>query len=277
MDAEIQQVQEIYNLIAEFLVTYSFQIVGALIILAIGAVISRKIGRVIEALLLRQKIDITLSRFTASAVRILILAMVVIMALGKVGISVTPFIATIGALGLGAGLAMQGMLSNYAAGVTIIVTRPFVVGDTITILGVTGLVREVHLGYTMLTNEDEVRITIPNKHILGEIIHNSFTDSIVEMTVSIAYNADPVAASKLVADAISQQDGVSTRRAPQVGIHDFGDDGYLLGVRYWAATAELFTVRYAVNARINQVLQEHGIALTYPQREVRILKDDPVN
>jgi small conductance mechanosensitive channel len=274
MEAEIQQVQEIYNLIAEFLVTYSFQIVGALIILAIGVLMSRKLGRVIEALLLRQKIDVTLSRFTASAVRIVVLAMVAIMALGKVGISVTPFIATIGALGLGAGLAMQGMLSNYAAGVTIIVTRPFVVGDTISILGVTGLVREVHLGYTTLTNEDEVRITIPNKHILGEIIHNSFTDSIVEMTVSISYKSDPVAASGLVADAIGKVNGVSKRRAPQVGIHDFGDDGYLLGVRYWAATVELFTVRYAVNAKINQVLLANGIELTYPQREVRIVKDE---
>jgi small conductance mechanosensitive channel len=79
-----------------------------------------------------------------------------------------------------------------------------------------------------------------------------------------------------VADAIGKVDGVSKRRAPQVGIHDFGDDGYLLGVRYWAATVELFTVRYAVNAKINQVLLDNGIELTYPQREVRILKDEAV-
>ena len=274
MEEEIAQMQEIYEQVIGYLVNYSFQIAGAIFIFMLGMFMSRKLGKALESFLLKKNIDVTLSRFTASAIRILLLGIVAIMALDQVGISVTPFVATIGALGLGAGLAMQGMLANYAAGVTIIVTRPFVVGDTISILGVNGQVKEVHLGNTVLSNEDEVSITIPNKHILGEIIHNSKSESIIEMTISIAYNADPEQAAVLVADAIANTEGVSKRSTPQVGIQDFGDDGFLLGVRYWVPTVNLFKVRYAANARIYQRLKENSIELTYPQREVRILREE---
>ena len=243
----------------------------------LGMFMSRKLGKALESFLLKKNIDVTLSLFTASAIRILLLGIVAIMALDQVGISVTPFVATIGALGLGAGLAMQGMLANYADGVTIIVTRPFVVGDTISILGVNGQVKEVHLGNTVLSNEDEVSITIPNKHILGEIIHNSKSESIIEMTISIAYNADPEQAAVLVADAIANTEGVSKRSLLQVGIQDLGDDGFLLGVRYWFPTVNLFKVRYAANARIYQRLKENSIELTYPQREVCILREEPTS
>ena len=272
LQTHMQEFQQVYNAISEFLVNYSFQIVGAIIIFILGWFLSRRAGVAVENLLVKYNIDVTLSRFTGNGSRIAILVIVAIMALGKLGISVTPFIAAVGAISLGAGLALQGMLANYAAGVTIIVTRPFVVGDTIAVQGVTGLVHEVRLGSTMLTNEDNVQIMIPNKHILGEIIHNSYASSIVEMTISIAYDSDTTKASALLVEAISGTAHVSHEKAPQVGIHDFGDDGYLMGVRYWARTEVLFQTRYAVNARIRDTLNANQIAFTYPQREVRLLQ-----
>jgi len=272
LQAQVQELQQVYNAISEFLVNYSFQIMGAIIIFILGWFLSRRGGLAVENLLIKYHIDVTLSRFTGNASRIAILVIVGIMALGKLGVSVTPFVAAVGALSLGAGLALQGMLANYAAGITIIVTRPFVVGDTIAVQGVTGLVKEVRLGSTLLTNEDSVQIMIPNKYILGEIIHNSFACSIVEMTISIAYDSDTVKASELIIGAITATANVSQERPPQVGIQDFGDDGYLMGVRYWARTEVLFQTRYAVNTRIRDSLNAHHIVLTYPQREVRLLK-----
>ncbi|MFT4928877.1 MAG: small conductance mechanosensitive channel, partial [Phenylobacterium sp.] len=165
MEQEIEQVTAFYQIIINFIVNYSFQIFGAVIIMIIGVLIARKLATIVTNILLRHKLDPTLSNFIASFVRIGVIAMVTIMALNKVGISITPLLAAIGALSLGAGLAMQGLVSNYGSGINIIIARPFVVGDTIDVLGVKGIVKSVHLGYTLLTDEDNVEITIPNRHI----------------------------------------------------------------------------------------------------------------
>ena len=166
---EIEQVNAIYQMVVEFFVGYSFQIFGALLIMLAGVVVAKKVSVMVERLCLKKKLDVTLSSFIGSTVKIIIVVMVAIIALGKVGISVTPFVAAIGALSLGAGLAMQGLLANYAAGLNIIITRPFIVGDTIEVQSVTGLVKKVQLAYTMLIDEDGTEITIPNRHIVGEI------------------------------------------------------------------------------------------------------------
>jgi small conductance mechanosensitive channel len=179
----------------------------------------------------------------------------------------------VGALSLGAGLALQGMLSNYSAGVAIVVTRPFVVGDTITVQGVAGIVHEVKLGYTILLNEDAVRIAIPNKHIVGEIIHNSFTDSIVETTLIISYSTDPHYVVALITQVVCAIEGVSHKRAPQVGIQDFGNYGIIIGVRYWALTEILFQTRCKTNAAIHKALQANNIVLPYPQQRVHVVQE----
>jgi small conductance mechanosensitive channel len=273
MQDELAQFQEIYQLIAQYLVTYSFQILGALVVLVLGVIVARRAGGLVEALLLRHKVDVTLSRFTGVGIKILLIAMVAIIALGQLGISVTPFVAAIGALSLGAGLALQGLLANYGAGVSIIVTRPFVVGDTITVQGISGLVKAVNLGNTVLSNEDGVQITIPNKHIVGEIIHNSFADSIVESSVSVSYRCDPLRAAALVRDALAGVQGQSTRRAPQVGIDAFGDSGIVIGIRFWARTDQLFQARHEAHARVFEALRNNNIEIPFPQREVRLLRD----
>lgn len=270
MEAELNRLQEIYSLIVSYLVNYGFQLLGAVIIVLIGILIAGKTAGFIERFLLRHNIDLTLSHFTAVAARLLVLVMVGVIALGKLGISVTPFVAAIGAVSLGAGLALQGLLSNYGAGVSIIVSRHFTVGDTISVQGVTGVVKEITLAATVLSNEDEVLITIPNKHIVGEIIHNSSTDTIVESTLDIGYDSDAEVALREIRTALQQVEGVSKRRAPQVGIHDFGESGLRIGLRYWVPTVRLFELRYRANAAIHAALQREGIALALPQRQVSL-------
>ncbi|MFH1983485.1 MAG: mechanosensitive ion channel family protein [Pseudomonadota bacterium] len=271
MEQELAQAKAVYQQVTEFFVSYSFQIIGALIILGIGALVARKVSNLVLRLCERKGLDITLSRFFANAARLAIIAAVAIVALGKLGISVTPFIAAIGALSLGAGLAVQGLLSNYGAGLNIILTRPFVVGDTIEVKGVTGLVKEVHLAVTVLSDEDDVRITIPNKHIVGEIIHNSNTDTLAEETVGISYESNPDDAIAAIRQALETTENVSRTKPPLVGIQDFADSSITIGIRFWAPTHKYFETRYRANAAIFSALGAAGIAIPFPQREVRIL------
>ena len=224
----------------------------------------------------RHKLDITLSRFIASCVKILIIAMVAVVALGKLGISVTPLLAMIGAVGLGAGLAIQGLLSNYSAGLTIVLTRPYVVGDTIQVQGVTGQVKEVHLSHTLLTNEDGVEISIPNKHVVGEIIHNSHAHTLAEVSIDIAYSADPEQASDLLKSVLEGYgEAICQEPAPQVGIEAFGESGITLGVRVWLPTERYYDLLYQINLSLFKALQDAGIEIPFPQREVRWLNTPP--
>jgi len=276
VEQEIKQVQAVYQLIVEFFINYSFQILGAIIILALGILVAKKVSKLVFNLCERKQLDITLSRFIASATKITIIVMVAIIALGKVGISVTPFVAAIGALSLGAGLAVQGLLSNYGAGLNIILTRPFVVGDTIQVQGVAGLVKKVHLAYTLLTDEDDVEINIPNKHIVGEILHNSHTDTLAEETVDIQHDSDPDTAITAIKQALENIDNVSKERTPLVGIEDFADNGISIGIRFWAPTNQYFETRYRANAAIYSALQNADINFALPQREIRMIDGQPL-
>lgn len=272
MDDELEQIQAIYQLLTEFCVKYSFQILGAVIIMVLGLIVARKVSGLVLTLCERKKLDVTLSHFVASGVRILIIAMVAIIALSKIGISVTPFVAAIGALSLGAGLALQGLLSNYSAGLNIIIARPFVVGDTIALQGVSGQVTEVRLAFTRLVNEDGVEITIPNKHIVGEILHNSHADTLAEETIRIGYDTDSTDVVRLIRKALVETDVVSQDKAPLVGIDDFADNCILIGVRFWVPTVHYFAGRYKANSNIYKALQDAGVVIPIPS--LRVLKGD---
>ena len=267
---EIDQVANIYNIIIEFFTNYSFQLIGALIIFILGYMLAGKISAWVLKLCLNHKLDITLSQFLASTTKMLIVIMITVISLSKLGISVTPFIAAIGAISLGAGLALQGLLANYAAGFNIILIRPFVVGDTITVHGVTGVVEEVLLAYTLLKNEDDVAITIPNKHIVGEILHNSKNDSLLELKVGIAYDHNPLEVVKLLEDTMLSLDIIGDNGKLQVGIDEFSDSAITLAIRLWTPTINLYAAKYKAYAGIYTALDEANIHIPFPQRDVHI-------
>jgi len=270
MEQELEQVQKVYTLITEFFVNYSFQLVGALIILLIGLVIASRVGRFVERFCHKHNLDITLSRFIGSCAKIAIIVGVLVICLSKLGISITPFVAAIGALSLGAGLAVQGLLSNYGAGFNIIITRPFVIGDTISVQGVTGVVDEVHLAYTILKDEDDVTITIPNRHIIGEIIHNSKDFKIAETTIGVAYNSD-IELALQTARAVCEKMGVDTNQQAQIGIDNFADSAIEIGIRYWLPTRQFHEQRFEFNNELFSAFIGAGIQIPFPQREVRLL------
>ncbi|GAA0787222.1 MULTISPECIES: mechanosensitive ion channel family protein [Pseudomonadati] len=270
LDQELAQLQSAYNLITEFLVQYSFQLIGALLIFLLGLWVASKSANFVTHQFEKHNIDITLSNFTSNLVRIIIIIMVAVICLGKLGISVTPMVAAIGAASLGAGLALQGMLSNYAAGVTIIVTRPFVVGNTIEVQGVSGVVSQIKLGLTILSNEEGEQISIPNKHIIGEILHNSFEYKLVENTLNIDYQADPSAVITIIEQAIMQSDKLNKQQKPLVGINGFNSIGMEMGIRYWVPTAHYFQAKYEINQFVILALKQANIDIPCPVKEIQI-------
>lgn len=270
MMEEIDQFKAMYDLIITFFVTYSFQLFGALIVLIIGLLVSNRVSRLVSRTCEKHGLDVTLSRFLASCTKIVIIVVVAVICLGKIGISVTPFVAAIGALSLGAGLAVQGLLSNYGAGLNIILTRPFVVGDTITVQGVTGIVDEVRLAQTILTDEDDITILIPNRHIVGEIIHNSNSSRVVESKVGVAYGSDPSLVRVTIASVLEKL-ALDASRSPQIGIDEFGDSGLIFGVRAWVPTEKYHQLRFQIHDNLYLALGEAGIEIPFPQREVRLL------
>ena len=272
MEQELAQFTAIYAQIVAYLVEYSFQIVGAVIVFLIGLFISRRVGALILALCKRKNLDITLSRFFSSSARLTVVVATLIIVLPKIGIQITPFIAAIGAVGLGAGLAVQGLLSNYSAGLSIIFTRLFVVGDTIRVRGVWGIVEEVHLSHTVLTNEDSEIITIPNKHIVGEIIHNSQADTVLELTGGVAYDSDIDIAISALRTALSRIEGLSTDRVSQIGIAKFGDSAIEIEARVWVQTRKFHEARFEANYVISGALEKAGIGIPFPQRVVRLVR-----
>jgi len=272
---EIDQVANIYNVIIEFFTNYSFQLVGALIIFIVGYMLAGKVAKWVLALCLRHKLDITLSQFLSNTTKMLMVVMITIVALGKLGISVTPFIAAIGAISLGAGLALQGLLANYAAGFNIILIRPFVVGDTITVNDVTGVVEEVLLAYTVLRNEDDVTITVPNKHIVGEVLHNSKHDSLLELSVGISYQHNPLEVVALLEKSMLQLDIIGDNKKLQVGIDEFSDSAITLAIRLWTPTVNLYAAKYKAYAGIYSALDEANINIPFPQRDVHIHQITP--
>lgn len=276
MAEELQQAQEIYELIMTYLVTYGFQVLGAIIILAIGIFVAGKVAGMLNNFMLSKNIDITLSKFTSSTVKAIIIVMIAIMALGQLGISVTPFVAAIGALSLGAGLALQGLLSNYGAGLSIIVARPFLVGDTIMVQGVSGVVKEIKLAYTILTNEDDIIITIPNRHIVGEILHNSYSSSILELSIGIAYHCDPGQAIAIIAKVFEGMEGLDQKKPPQIGIDNFGDSSININIRCWVLTTELFATKYRINLAVHKALTDNNIEIPFPQRDVHLIQESSV-
>jgi small conductance mechanosensitive channel len=270
MENELAQINNVMNVASELTVTYGFQFVGAIIILIVGWQVGKWVGRLTLRLCERANLDITLSRFFSSIAKTLVLVFVVIIALGKFGITIAPFIAALGAIAFGGTLALQGPLSNYGAGFTIILTRPFVVGDTIRIQGVTGIVDEIKLAYTRLSNEDGEVITIPNKQIIGEIISNTFANLLVESRIRIKYADNPDTTVETIRNILLNHPEVAREPAPLVGIENFGDSGYELGLRYWLPTKRYYELLYSINGEICRQLNQQGIRFAMPQLDVHV-------
>lgn len=274
MEEEIESLQKAADIASEIAVNYGFQFLAALIILIIGWQIAKSVSSLVLKLCKRVNLDITLSKFFAGMTKIIILAFVIIIALGKFGVTIAPFIAALGAIVFGSTLALQGPISNYGAGLTIILTRPFVVGDTIRIDTVVGIVEEIKLAYTILINEDSERITVPNNQVIGKIIYNSAANLVVEDSLVISYEDDAEKIISIILEQIKKHPDVGAEPQTQVGIEGFAEYGVKIGMRYWIPTKTYFQIKYEINNAVYSALREANVSIAYPRQTIHVEQID---
>ncbi len=271
MGQPVQMLQKLYETVIEYVVKYGFQVLAGIVILFVGYKLANWAARLFTDFCQKKKLDITLTKFLAGIVKSLVLVFAGMIAIEKFGVTISPFVASISALIFGASFAIQAPLSNYAAGLMVILTRPFVVGNTISIKGVGGLVQEVKLANTVLVTEDGEKITIPNKEIVGQILINSAEYKIVEKTVGISYSDDPEKAIAVIREVLARETKVSQAHAPIIGIENFGESSIDIGMRYWVPTKEYFQTLYAVNMALHKAFRKANLTIPFPQREVRMI------
>jgi len=203
--------------------------------------------------------------------RLLVLALFLIIALQNLGIELLPLIAGLGVAGAGAALAMQGVLSNLAAGLTIIFTRPFRVGEYISIVGEEGQVETISLFHTELSHADHSRVVIPNRKIAGEILHNYGQIRQVSTSVGVAYDTDLNQALALVNGLLAGLPMVLREPAALVQVGALADSSVTISIRPWVSVDDYPTAAGTINKAVLEAFRGRGIAIPFPQREVRLL------
>jgi small conductance mechanosensitive channel len=258
--------------ILEYVTTYGFSLVAAILIFVLGKWIAGILSRALERALTKGNVDATLARFVKNISYIALLTFVVIAAVSKLGVQTTSFIAVIGAAGLAVGLALQGSLSNFAAGVLLILFRPFKVGDFIEAGGTMGTVQEIQIFNTALDYPDNRKQIVPNSQILGGIITNfsAIEKRRIDLVVGISYEDDLRKAKQVLEDVVNGQSGILKDPAPLIAVLELGNSSVDLVVRPWVKPSDYWTVRFELTERIKLALDEHGITIPYPQRTLHI-------
>jgi small conductance mechanosensitive channel len=259
------------DLIMEYVIRYGFQVLGAVLVFTIGAVIARWAGKLTQQWLERHDMEPPVRMLLAKLTQVVILMFTVMAALGQLGVQIAPLLAGIGVAGLGVGLALQGVLSNVIAGLSIIFTKPYRVGEHISLLGVQGDVLTIDLFSTTLIHPDRSRVVIPNRKIVGEILHNFSTIRQLHLTVSVAYATNLTQALALVRSILASNTGVLKDPAPAVGISQLGDSGITISIDPWVPVAEYGRVQGELNQALVERFRSASIHIPYPQHEVRLL------
>lgn len=271
-NAYMGTLQKLIDLAIEFTFKYSFQVLGGVIVLGAGWLVSKFVCKFVQGFLTKHKIDVTVSKFLVGAVRLIIMAFAGLIALGKFGIEIAPFIAGLSVVGFGTSFALQGPLSNYAAGATLIFTKPFKVGDIIEVVGVMGEVQDMTLPRTVLKTIDGTTIVVPNKHIIGEIIHNFADSKRLDIKVGVSYKADIDKAIRIVKSVVEKEPRVLKNPLPKIGVSEFGDSSVNIYARIWSKQDDYWDAMFAINRAIFEEFGKGGVEIPFPQRDVHLFQ-----
>lgn len=260
-----------------FATEYGLQILGAIAILVVGKVLAGFAGRLTLRALRRGQVDESLTGFAVGLVKGAILVFAVIAALAKFGVETTSFIAVIGAAGLAIGLALQGSLSNFAAGVLILLFRPFRVGDVIEASGSRGKVAEIGILATTLSTPDNQKVILPNAGVMGnKIINvNAYPTRRVDLVASIAYDDDIEQAREVLRSILSGDSRVLTDPEPVVEVLEMAESSVNLVVRPWVNTPDYWPVYFDLTRSIKLELERNGLTIPFPQRDVHVVQSAP--
>ncbi len=266
----------------ELLLSYAVNIVAALAIVIIGMIVARIVSNTVNRLMLARKIDATVADFLSALVRYGIIAFTLIAALGRVGVQTASVIAVLGAAGLAVGLALQGSLSNLAAGVLLVMFRPFRAGEYVDLGGVAGTVLNVQIFSTTMRTVDGKIVVIPNGKIIAGNIINFSREPVRrnEFIIGVAYDSDIDQVKKILTDIIQSEDRILKDREMTVRLNELGASSINFVVRVWSNSSDLQSVYWDVLERIKREFDANGISFPYPQMDVnfkRVKRTPPSN
>ena len=260
------------------LLSYAVNIVAALAIIIVGLIIARMISNAVNRLMISRKIDATVADFLSALVRYGIIAFTLIAALGRVGVQTASVIAVLGAAGLAVGLALQGSLSNLAAGVLLVMFRPFRAGEYVDLGGVAGTVLSVQIFSTTMRTADGKIIVIPNGKIIAGNIINFSREPVRrnEFIIGVAYDSDIDQVKQILTNIIQSEDRILKDREMTVRLNELGASSINFVVRVWSNSGDLQNVYWDVLERIKREFEAAGISIPYPQMDVNFkrVKED---
>ncbi len=261
----------IKDLVIKFFLDYGFRLLGGMIILIIGIFIARWIGKIVMRQLSKKDMEPPVRMLIVRVIKLVIIAMTMVLVLEKVGVAIAPLVAGIGVAGIGIGLAMQGVLGNVVAGLTIIFTKPFRVGEYIELLSVNGQVTNIELFSTTLLHSDQSRVVIPNRKIVGEILHNYGTIRQLDLSVGVAYGTNMNDALALVRDVLDRNPRVLKNPVAVVGTSGLGDSAVFIAIKPWVNVPDYNPAAAEINLAVLERFRAARIEIPFPQREVRLL------
>ena len=269
---------DIWNRLSEWLIENVPHIICAIIILIVGRWVAKLISRMIEKAMRRAHVDVTLSTFAKHLIYTAILVFVIVAALAKLGMETASFAVVIGAAGLAIGLALQGSLSNFAAGVLLIILKPVKVGDFVEIAGTKGTITEIEIFNTIINTPDNIKTVIPNSHVTGANILNYTANGTrrLDLVFSISYGDDIRKARLIITDVLAKESRVLPEPQPTIGVLQLADSGVNIAVRPWVKVTDYWDIYFALNEAIKLALEAGGLTIPFPQRDVHIINQDPV-
>ena len=264
--------QEMIARAQDLAVTIAPRVLAALAILFIGRIVAKLLANVIRKMVRRVGGDPILENFLGNLAYSIMLAVVVIASLGQLGVQTTSFIAILGAAGLAIGLALQGSLSNFAAGVLLVVLRPYRVGDFVEAAGVAGTVLEVQIFSTVLTTPDNKRVTIPNGQINSGVIVNYSANETrrIDLIFGASYDDNVGDVKNLLTKIVEEHELILADPAPRIAVVELADSSVNYGVYVWVNKADVLTVKFALIESVKRRFDEAGLTIPYPQLDSHV-------
>ena len=266
------RMQDIVGNFREALVAWGPMLISALVVLVVGWWLSSLLTSLTRRLMTRAAVDATLTTFVCNLVYMALIALVVISALGQLGINTTSFAAVIAAAGLAVGFALQGSLGNFAAGVMLMLFRPFKADDFVEAGGVAGTVEGVQVFATKIRSADNREITVPNGQIIGGSIVNYSAKETrrVDLVFGIGYGDDLAKAKATLNEIVSSDERILQEPAPTIAVLELADSSVNLAVRPWVKTGDYWPVHFDLVERVKVEFDRQGISIPFPQTDVHL-------
>lgn len=264
------------ELLETYVIPWAINIFFAIVIYIVGKIVVNLVVKLLGKVMARSKYDQMLVDFLLAIAKAILMLFVIIASLNELGVDTTSLVAILGAAGLAIGLSLQGSLQNFAAGVMLLVFRPFTRGDFVEAGGTAGVVKDITIFTTLMTTPDNKEIIVPNGAIYGGNIVNVSAKETrrVDMVVGIAYDADLKKAKEILVEMVNADDRILKDPAPQVAVAELADSSVNFVVRPWVKSADFWAVKFDFTEAVKLRFDQEGIGIPFPQMDVHLHKND---